>query len=218
MKYAKTQYKENNRRWGYNKHKHYDFYFFFSPQLQLIVLGRCPDSDASGWGWRAGGGGDRDGVSGGWPEWWTVRASRETMVCMARLYWLDPYPGGLTVFLFSRMKEVTVTDKKVLLVCTGGRYSAVGGQCSHYSAPLVKGAPSTTLRPCVFVYRKEKYFAIYLHNLWFVINPGVLVGERVRCPFHGACFNVRTGDIEDYPGLDCLPTYKVSHPRICSCS
>lgn len=38
---------------------------------------------------------------------------------------------------------------------------------------------------------------------------GALVGERVRCPFHGACFNVRTGDIEDYPGLDSLPTYKV---------
>ncbi|KAM4589690.1 apoptosis inducing factor mitochondria associated 4 isoform 1-T1 [Fundulus diaphanus] len=38
---------------------------------------------------------------------------------------------------------------------------------------------------------------------------GTLVGERVRCPFHGACFNVRTGDIEEYPGLDCLPTYKV---------
>lgn len=41
-------------------------------------------------------------------------------------------------------------------------------------------------------------------------NPGALVGDRVRCPFHGACFNVRTGDIEEYPGLDCLPTYKVN--------
>ncbi|XP_034461241.1 apoptosis inducing factor mitochondria associated 4 isoform X2 [Hippoglossus hippoglossus] len=38
---------------------------------------------------------------------------------------------------------------------------------------------------------------------------GTLVGDRVRCPFHGACFNVRTGDIEEYPGLDCLPSYKV---------
>lgn len=37
---------------------------------------------------------------------------------------------------------------------------------------------------------------------------GVVVGTRVRCPFHGACFNVRTGDIEDYPGLDSLPCYK----------
>uniref|UniRef100_A0A3Q3X156 Rieske domain-containing protein n=1 Tax=Mola mola TaxID=94237 RepID=A0A3Q3X156_MOLML len=75
-----------------------------------------------------------------------------------------------------QMKEVTVGEKKVLLVRTQGQYSAVGNQCSHYSAPLVKGA---------------------------------LVGDRVRCPFHGACFNINTGDIEEYPGLDCLPTYKV---------
>ncbi|XP_070761728.1 apoptosis inducing factor mitochondria associated 4 [Enoplosus armatus] len=75
-----------------------------------------------------------------------------------------------------QMKEVTVGDQKVLLVCTQGQYSAVGSQCTHYSAPLVKGA---------------------------------LVGDRVRCPFHGACFNVKTGDIEEYPGLDSLPSYKV---------
>ncbi|RVE64778.1 hypothetical protein OJAV_G00129220 [Oryzias javanicus] len=75
-----------------------------------------------------------------------------------------------------QMKEVTVQDQKVLVVRTQGQYLAVGGRCSHYNAPLIKGA---------------------------------LVGERVRCPFHGACFNVRTGDIEDYPGLDSLPTYKI---------
>ncbi|KAM3875502.1 apoptosis inducing factor mitochondria associated 4 [Diretmus argenteus] len=75
-----------------------------------------------------------------------------------------------------QMKEVSVEDQKVLLVRTRGQYSAVGSQCSHYNAPLVKGA---------------------------------LVGDRVRCPFHGACFNVRSGDIEEYPGLDCLPNYKV---------
>jgi hypothetical protein len=26
---------------------------------------------------------------------------------------------------------------------------------------------------------------------------------------HGACFDVKTGDIEDYPGPDCLPSYNV---------
>lgn len=45
----------------------------------------------------------------------------------------------------------------------------------------------------------------------FSDNSGALVGDRVRCPFHGACFNVRTGDIEEYPGLDCLPSYKAKH-------
>ncbi|XP_076027478.1 apoptosis-inducing factor 3-like [Genypterus blacodes] len=75
-----------------------------------------------------------------------------------------------------QMKEVTVGEQEVLLVRVQGRYSAVGSKCSHYNAPLVKGA---------------------------------LVGDRLRCPFHGACFSVRTGDIEEFPGLDSLPTYKV---------
>lgn len=75
------------------------------------------------------------------------------------------------------MRVVTVGDTKVLLVRTQGQYSAIGSQCSHYNAPLIKG---------------------------------VLLGDRVRCPFHGACFNVKNGDIEDYPGLDSLPCYKVT--------
>lgn len=52
----------------------------------------------------------------------------------------------LTIFLLclQRMKEVTVGDQKVLLVCTQGQFSAVGSQCSHYNAPLVKGKPSST--------------------------------------------------------------------------
>lgn len=43
--------------------------------------------------------------------------------------------------LLLRMKEVTVADMKVLLVCTQGQFSAIGRQCSHYNAPLVKGKP-----------------------------------------------------------------------------
>lgn len=38
---------------------------------------------------------------------------------------------------------------------------------------------------------------------------GALGDGRVRCPWHGACFNIRTGDIEDFPGLDSLPCYSV---------
>uniref|UniRef100_A0A8C4YYI5 Rieske domain-containing protein n=1 Tax=Gadus morhua TaxID=8049 RepID=A0A8C4YYI5_GADMO len=78
------------------------------------------------------------------------------------------------------MREVEVEGQKVLLVRTEGRYGAVGSRCTHYNAPLVKGA---------------------------------LVGNRVRCPFHGACFNVMTGDIEEFPGLDCLPSYKQTGER-----
>ncbi|KAI8800944.1 hypothetical protein BJ742DRAFT_839574 [Cladochytrium replicatum] len=39
-----------------------------------------------------------------------------------------------------------------------------------------------------------------------VLNPD----GHVRCPWHGACFNVRTGDIEDSPGLDNLKKYTLS--------
>uniref|UniRef100_A0A8C1YRF2 Rieske domain-containing protein n=1 Tax=Cyprinus carpio TaxID=7962 RepID=A0A8C1YRF2_CYPCA len=75
-----------------------------------------------------------------------------------------------------QMKEVEVDQNKILLVRNNGEFTAVGGLCTHYGAPLIKGA---------------------------------LVGDRVRCPFHGACFNTKTGDIEEFPGLDCLPKYKV---------
>uniref|UniRef100_A0A3Q3F927 AIF family member 3 n=1 Tax=Labrus bergylta TaxID=56723 RepID=A0A3Q3F927_9LABR len=37
---------------------------------------------------------------------------------------------------------------------------------------------------------------------------GVLSKGHVRCPWHGACFNIATGDIEDFPGLDSLPTFQ----------
>ncbi|XP_039289208.1 apoptosis-inducing factor 3 isoform X2 [Nilaparvata lugens] len=38
---------------------------------------------------------------------------------------------------------------------------------------------------------------------------GALGKGRVRCPWHGACFSLETGDIEDFPGLDCLPKFGV---------
>lgn len=34
--------------------------------------------------------------------------------------------------------------------------------------------------------------------------------QKLRCPWHGACFDAITGDIEDFPGLDSLPKYDVS--------
>lgn len=38
---------------------------------------------------------------------------------------------------------------------------------------------------------------------------GVLSGERVVCPWHHACFNVRTGNLEEPPAFDALPQYPV---------
>lgn len=42
------------------------------------------------------------------------------------------------------------------------------------------------------------------------LSSGALSEGRIRCPWHGACFNIRTGDIEDFPGLDSIPCYKVN--------
>ncbi|XP_078081057.1 apoptosis inducing factor mitochondria associated 4 isoform X2 [Mustelus asterias] len=38
---------------------------------------------------------------------------------------------------------------------------------------------------------------------------GVLSNGRVRCPRHGACFNIKTGDIEEFPCVDGVQSYKV---------
>ncbi|XP_046386365.1 apoptosis-inducing factor 3 isoform X2 [Ischnura elegans] len=42
------------------------------------------------------------------------------------------------------------------------------------------------------------------------LNTGALGNGVVRCPWHGACFNTKTGDIEDFPGLDSIPCYQVT--------
>lgn len=41
------------------------------------------------------------------------------------------------------------------------------------------------------------------------LENGVLSDGRIRCPWHGACFDIKTGDIENFPGLDSLLCYKV---------
>uniref|UniRef100_A0A1A9W081 Rieske domain-containing protein n=1 Tax=Glossina brevipalpis TaxID=37001 RepID=A0A1A9W081_9MUSC len=45
------------------------------------------------------------------------------------------------------------------------------------------------------------------------MKAGVVGDGRIRCPWHGACFNLETGDIEECPGLDSLPRYKVEVER-----
>lgn len=43
-----------------------------------------------------------------------------------------------------------------------------------------------------------------------LLSTGALSEGRIRCPWHGACFNIKTGDIEDFPGQDSIPCYKVN--------
>lgn len=41
------------------------------------------------------------------------------------------------------------------------------------------------------------------------LATGVLSGRRVRCPWHQACFDVTTGDLEEPPALSALPRFDV---------
>lgn len=76
------------------------------------------------------------------------------------------------------MKEVEMDGYKILLIRDKGELRALSAKCTHYGAPLIKGAYDGA-------------------------------GGTIRCPWHGACFNAKTGDIEDFPGLDSLACHKV---------
>ncbi|KAI0423437.1 hypothetical protein F5Y09DRAFT_327355 [Xylaria sp. FL1042] len=42
-----------------------------------------------------------------------------------------------------------------------------------------------------------------------LINGVLTKSGRLVCPWHGACFNAKTGDVEDAPALDALNTFKI---------
>jgi NADPH-dependent 2,4-dienoyl-CoA reductase/sulfur reductase-like enzyme/nitrite reductase/ring-hydroxylating ferredoxin subunit len=74
------------------------------------------------------------------------------------------------------MAEFKVEDNKVLVIKQNGKLRGLSSKCTHYEAPLIKGA----------------------------LGNGI-----ITCPWHGACFSIETGDIEDFPGCSSLVSYKI---------
>ncbi|MFO7323815.1 MAG: FAD-dependent oxidoreductase [Chloroflexota bacterium] len=74
------------------------------------------------------------------------------------------------------MKRVELEGKPLVIARVGGEYFAVGGNCSHYGAPLDKG---------------------------------VLKGHTLMCPWHHACFDIRTAARVEPPALNDLARYPV---------
>jgi NADPH-dependent 2,4-dienoyl-CoA reductase/sulfur reductase-like enzyme/nitrite reductase/ring-hydroxylating ferredoxin subunit len=57
----------------------------------------------------------------------------------------------------------------------------------------------------------DKCFAVGAHCTHYgaPLVDGALVGDRIVCPWHHACFAASTGNLEEPPAIDSLPSYKL---------
>ena len=58
---------------------------------------------------------------------------------------------------------------------------------------------------------EDEFFATAAHCTHYgaPLEKGILNGEKVICPWHNACFNIKNGKLEEPPALDALPHFSV---------
>ncbi len=58
---------------------------------------------------------------------------------------------------------------------------------------------------------EDEFFATAAHCTHYgaPLEKGVLNGEKVVCPWHNACFGIKSGKLEEPPALDALPRFSV---------
>lgn len=94
------------------------------------------------------------------------------------------------------------------------RFSAVLGSTSQLEQPgTMKMMPVEGADTQVLVVRSfdNKFYALggKCSHYKGLLASGVLSHRRVRCPLHGACFRLTSGEIEDYPGVDCIRSFHI---------